>query len=119
MEPQTNHNLATADMFKVMFDYFKHLTALSTGSVLLLVTLIEKLFKEPLWKPLVVAAYVGFTSSILAALIAMFVVASFLGRPGNRSESPLNVFAVAASVSLVAYFIGIGCLVIFAIKNWY
>jgi len=115
----SNQGHSIADMSKVMFDYFKHLTALSTGSVLLLVTLLEKLFKDPLWKPLIVAAYVGFTLSILAALIAMIVVASFVGHPGNRTERSLGVFGVAATLALVTFFMGIGCLVTFAIKNWY
>lgn len=38
---------------KLYFDSMKHLTTLNTGSVLLLVTFLEKLFSSPRWRVLV------------------------------------------------------------------
>lgn len=37
---------------KLLYDTTKHLATLCTGSLLLLVTFLEKLFTSPLWKPL-------------------------------------------------------------------
>lgn len=39
------------EIFKGRFQYFRHLTALATGSILLEIAFIEKAFSHPLWKP--------------------------------------------------------------------
>ena len=39
-----------AEFRKLWSDYLKHLTTLSTGSILLIATFLEKLFSQPRWK---------------------------------------------------------------------
>jgi hypothetical protein len=56
---------------KLGFDYFKHLTTLSTGSIVLLGSLLEKLFAEPAWKPLVYLSFAAFVICIVASVFAM------------------------------------------------
>ena len=49
---QTAHE----ESWKLQYDIYKHLTTLSTGSILLLITFLEKLFARPIWKWLVIVA---------------------------------------------------------------
>jgi len=49
---------------KVVFDYIKHLTTLNTGSIVLLTALLEKLFTNPEWKPLIGATFISLIISL-------------------------------------------------------
>jgi hypothetical protein len=48
------------EIFKQSVDFFKHLTTLDTGSILLLAAFLEKLFSNPHWKILVAVSFFGF-----------------------------------------------------------
>jgi hypothetical protein len=99
---------------KMMFDYFKHLTTLSTGSVLLLVTLLEKVFLNPRWKLLIAFSYGGFVISILSSVIAMLMLVKLAGK---SSDPVMSVLAAGATTALASFFLSILCLAIFAVKN--
>jgi hypothetical protein len=53
---------------KLQADYLKHLTTLSTGSIVIISTFMEKLFRAPSWKLLVAMSLGGFTLCILGSL---------------------------------------------------
>jgi len=50
MKTEKDSEKADQEGEKLYFDSMKHLTTLSTGSVLLLVTFLEKLFSSPRWR---------------------------------------------------------------------
>lgn len=119
MNDQKPNDPLSGDVHKVMFDYFKHLTMLSTGSILLLVAFLEKLFITPEWKLLIVFCFAGFVLSILASLIAMVVVGSFV-RPRHKPTSiELKYWGIVAVTALSSFFIGLLCLIVFSVKNFY
>ena len=111
---------AREDGWKLLFDYFKHLTTLSTGSILILVTLLEKLFTNPRWKWLAVVALGSFVLSIFFAILAMhgtaYSVKHFIDS-GNDTRSRQNTFDEYACA--LTFVLGIMSIVVFALINLY
>lgn len=109
-----------AERHKAFYDYLKHLNTLSTGSILLLATFLEKLFTRPAWKILVV---VSFSSFILAILGSFVVYTIFLGSfPGPttdqlRGSRDIKVSRGTLWLVWIGFFIGVLSLAVFAIKN--
>ena|SRR5215212_2278920 len=101
---------------KLFYDLFKHVTTISTGSIVILVTFLEKLFSRPIWRPLIAIALGGFAVSILSSLIVMFINAMdvFQGDLSNRHKKTMNRFFLLVVFSFLT---GIISLVVFAIKN--
>ena len=54
---------------KLFNDYIKHLNTLSTGSILLLVTFLEKIFTNPHYKWLVIVSLICFLLSVIGGVI--------------------------------------------------
>ena len=100
---------------KLFVDYLKQLTTLSTASILLLVTFLEKLFKIPHLPGLVSLSLGAFLVSILGATLAQTISVASLGRanrPGSYAFGSVGI--VLAWGGFVA---GIILLTIFAIVN--
>jgi len=122
---------------KLDHDTYKHLTTLSTGSMLLLATFLEKVFQKPSWKFLVTAAFVSFIVSVGASVWAMSVssfqihaLAGAAFRVGIIDrEVPEREFDVKFERNIVlttvvtmtlawgGFLVGIGALAVFTIKN--
>ncbi|MDQ3847399.1 MAG: hypothetical protein M3261_00410, partial [Thermoproteota archaeon] len=60
---------------KLVYDTFKHLTTINTGSILLLVAFIEKLFTNPRWKVLITVAFISFIISTVCSIFMMIMIA--------------------------------------------
>ena len=105
---------------KITVDYFKHLTTLSTGSVLLIATFIEKIFTNPSWKPLVAVSVGAFLVSLISAV---GVMSAFVWDPHDHSDSSSvsrTLLIVLGTVGAWAGFL-VGMLVFaaFAMRNLY
>ena len=122
---------------KLLHDTFKHLTTLSTGSILLMVTLIQNLFKE---KGLQGGVFMGlsfacFIIAMLSATAIMIIIGDQLrGRAfydrlprtvvtrrffRRFFSSELRLGAVAVSICVPSFLMGIVFLVLFALLNFY
>jgi formate hydrogenlyase subunit 3/multisubunit Na+/H+ antiporter MnhD subunit len=104
---------------KLYYDSMKHLTTLNTGSVLLLVTFLEKLFSSPRWRALVAVSLVSFVISILCSVSSMFQSANHIKYSGKFRRLETRIKNVAYYFSLVTFLVGIVSLVIFALRNLY
>jgi lysylphosphatidylglycerol synthetase-like protein (DUF2156 family) len=100
-------------------DLMKHLATLSTGSILLLATFLEKLFTHPAWTALVIVAFVGFVCSILGALTWQLL--SLLHISAVRSQRAGlvagRVVVPVLGAALGGFLVGIASLAVFAIRN--
>ncbi|HEY6896129.1 MAG TPA: hypothetical protein VI279_02625 [Rhodocyclaceae bacterium] len=104
---------------KLGYDFFKHMTTLSTASLLLLSTLLEKFFRAPSWTALIGATFVGLIASLVFSLIAMFSLSITVTRSGDTKE-PFEALAGLGVVGSVGGFlIGIIALATFTLKNFY
>src|SRR5262245_37097190 len=70
--------MAQAEERKIIAEYIKHLSTLATGSLVLLITFLEKLTERPQWKIAVIIALIAFLLSILGGVLVytMPIVAS-------------------------------------------
>jgi hypothetical protein len=71
---------------KLLFDVCKHLTTLCTGSILILVALLEKLLQNPRWKLLIVVSFGGFILSIIYSVVTMLDISMSLRRSQPRGK---------------------------------
>jgi hypothetical protein len=98
---------------KLMFDAIKHLTTLSTGSILFLVALLEKVFKTPHWRALVAISFSLFILSILTSMRVMVFMAGHVARRGETVK-PITPFYIVGAWSFLAAII---CFAIFVVRN--
>jgi hypothetical protein len=107
------------ERYKISIDYLKHITTLSTGSIILIATFLEKLFSKPLWKIAVIISLSGFMLSVFCATVSYSLGLAF-SFPGEHGETPGSVeligglFIVATWVGFLA---GVLSLSLFAIRN--
>jgi hypothetical protein len=114
-EPQ--HNV---EFYKAYIEYLKHLTTLSTGSIILIATFLEKLFAQPIWKFAVFISLSGFMLSVLSSVIAytLIVYFEFPGSPIEKSPGwVVNLGGTGVLFTWIGFLIGILSLATFALRN--
>lgn len=106
------HRLNDDDLLKLSFEWCKHLSTLSTGSILLMVTFIEKLSSQPDWKILLSISLVGFVATIIGSL---GVQLEHLIEQGYGEPTKLGF--IAGLMAILGFLLGILSLTIFGLKN--
>lgn len=105
---------------KLIYDAYKHLTTLNTGSIVLIATFSERIFKEATWKPLVGVALVMFVLSMITAFLSMGIVAQKIHDAGSAEgdefvwEAFLGLTALPA---LICFLLGLVAFAIFSLRN--
>jgi len=100
---------------KLFYDYLKQVAAVSTGSTLLIVAFLEKLFINPRWKWLVVVALICFIVTIALSLIPQFVLLDSFD-PETEQYQPFGAIGFLAMSGI--FIIGIVSLVVFGLRNF-
>jgi hypothetical protein len=115
---------ACREGLKMQFDVFKHLTTLSSGSILFLVTFLGKSGQQPLWRPLVAVSFVCFLLSSVSAVVVMLAIARTIRRnemTDKGEKKPVGVFAYCTQYgfrfTVCAFGAGVLSLVLFGCKN--
>jgi len=101
--------------------FLRHLTTLNTGSILLLVTFLDKLFKYPEWQSLIGVSLISFAISICGCLIIHLLSILMIAKTTNKKSSYAGCFfeGLLVLLSFGGFFIGLVSMVIFAMKNLY
>ena len=107
---------AHEESWKLQYDIYKHLTTLSTGSILLLITFLDKLFAQPVWKGLVIVALCSLFASILLSFVVMNLMASQVREMEVDQRFVKRNLAVII-IALSTFSLGIVSLIFFAVKN--
>jgi hypothetical protein len=100
---------------RLFHDTFKHLTTLSTGSVVLIATFFEK-SKSLQWRSLASLALIGFIISTLGSVLLMLFLAkdvSIMGKPTPRDW----LFRYGSWITGVCFVLSVLLLAIFAAAN--
>lgn len=116
---ETPSNTAHAEGEKLYFESMKHLTTLSTGSILLLVTMMEKLFHSPRWRALIVSSLISFGVSILCSVSSMLQSANSVKWHGDFPKIEASMKDLMYYLALVTFLLGIIGLILFAMKNFF
>ena len=106
------------DGLKLFHELFKHLTSLSAGSLLLLATLLDRLFQSPTWTPLIGVAFVGFAVSLVGSIASMIAFARATQMSGDI-ETKNTVYVPSVVAALAGFAVGLGGLSVFSLKNFY
>ena len=94
------------ETYRLVFDLLKHLTTLSSGSILLLITLFEKVFKLSPPGYQLLFAFGGFFFSIVCSVVAMLLLA-FNASDGALQGRDAGVFSWMASLGWCLFTIGV------------
>jgi len=107
------------EFLKQVADHFKHLTTLSSGFILVMATMIDKVFHGPKWRILMAASFFFFVVSIVASLMAQAYCIDHIKDPQDLPEKPTSNLTVGSMLSAWASFVvGVLALIIFAIRNF-
>jgi len=116
-EWKPNFLLSTPEGGEQFFDYLKHLTTLSTGSILLEVAFLEKVFSHPKWKACAVISLLSFMISVMASIVvywhSLMMTFSALGKTDIRRI----LLLVGLIFTFSGFVLGIVSLTVFAIAN--
>ena len=107
------------DKFPFVIDYIKHITTLSTGSIVILATFSEKL-KASRFRKSAATSLVGFVLSILSATL-VYTYALIFEAPGGSFESTPEHAKIVGGLALIimwlSFLVGITFLAKFAFSN--
>lgn len=106
------------EFWKAQIEYYKHLTALSTGSILLIATFLEKLFATPHFKWLVIISLFGFLVCLVFSIIAYTVIVDYKF-PGAL-PSKINLVPLGKVITVCVwsgFLVGVVSLGVFTIIN--
>lgn len=98
---------------KIAFDWCKHISTLSAGSILLVITFLEKLKTQPDWKFLVPTALIAFVVTIVGTFLLQLAILTEEGIHGDIP--PLGW--VGTTVTIIGFLSGIIALALFGLKN--
>jgi len=107
------------EVYKIEFEYLKHLTTISTGSVLLIVAFLEKIFKHPESKYLIAISLCCFLGSIsFCAFSQLTIIEKASERLNIKLVKTVQNWTVGLLlIALILYVVGIVSLVVFGLKN--
>jgi hypothetical protein len=104
------------DAQKLDHDTYKHLATLGSGSIVILATLVDKLFPSPEWRPLVPFAIASLLASVVGSVFAMFAISYHVDR--SAEVAPRWFVGVLVLMSCGGFLGGIASIALFAIKNF-
>jgi predicted membrane channel-forming protein YqfA (hemolysin III family) len=105
------------ERMKLLYDLNKHMTTLSTGTLLLMAGLFGQVFKAPLWKPLAAGAFVLFACCVVTCVFAMFGFAMYSRATFATANDPVEFGVKAFAVALMLFVLGVVFFAVFSLKN--
>ena len=114
----TSDPVARREGLKLFFDAFKHLTTLSSGSIVVLVTVVGKIGSVPQWKGLVTLSLVSFLISIVGSIIVMLSTARTIRRNDTTDQLPDKLGGTYGYlIAVIGFALGLGFLALFGMLN--
>lgn len=118
--PNAAWHASKGEQYKALYEYLKHTATLSAGSILLIATMLEKLFAQPKARGAVLFAVVLFAVSIIASSVGFIIVAATFPRSDRATPTTRerDWLAGAASITCVAFAMGVIAMAVFFCWNW-
>ena len=106
------------ERYKLIFDYLKHLTTLSTGSIVIMATFLDKLLKAPEWPFLAIVSIIGFLIAVVFSVMThtLFLV-DLPVRAFPTKEWEKTLGGSFLFLTWFGFLLGVISLGVFAIKN--
>lgn len=99
---------------KLMFEHTKHITTLSAGSIVAIVTFYEKLGAQKDWKILIAVSLMSFVISIVSGLLAQIGTIDAFKLEDNEKDIPT---AISFAACWGFFSIAMISLCIYGVKN--
>ncbi len=116
--PRTNEP-ARLEGVKQLHDSLKHLTTLSTGSIVLTVAFLEKLFSNPEWKGIIIISILAFVGSLFCSVTGMLLQSIDTMNIENVGKShDIESIGKFMAISYYLFFAGVLALAVFFLKNF-
>lgn len=114
-----NNDWSEIEIYKFEFEYLKYLTTICTGSILIVITFMEKLFKNPEYKPLIAIALCSFLLSTIVCAISQACIIEKISEKKNLAwRDKIQKWTIGLILfALLSYLIGVVSLVSFGLKN--
>lgn len=106
---------------KLQFELLKHVTTLSTGTLLLVAIFVDKVFTSPVWKTLIAVAFVVLFLSVISSLFSMCMAATLVtgsSTPDASDRSKAICLILGLLFAAGMFLIGMGCIAVFVVKNF-
>jgi len=103
---------------KLFFELFKHLTTLSSSTVVISGTFIGNVFKNPECTVLIVITFICFISCILFGVLGMFVMASHSRGKESSMSLLLNLASSSLLIGAILFISGFITFSTFIVKNF-
>jgi hypothetical protein len=119
--PKRDWHVSDADFFKSIYEHLKHVATLTTGSILLLSTFLEKVFKQPAYAWLVGLSIGALFVALVASLVSYAGFLLAFPRPTSMgTEDPVKGIGIAGLMTMwVSFTVGVGAIAAFFLINWY
>jgi len=103
------------DQYRALCDYLKHVATLSAGSILLVATMLEKMFAQPSSRGWVSLAVGSFLVSLMASSVAFLMVAVMFPRANAKTpnETEKTMMAGAVILTCAGFVIGVASIAFF------
>jgi hypothetical protein len=118
MTDEETHKLWTERM-KSLYDLNKHVTTLSTGTLLLMAGLFEKVFKQPVFKILAAISFFLFAAVVVCSVISMLGLSLYSPRTFRTANDPVDLGIKALVTALILFIAAIVVFTGFALLNLY
>ena len=107
------------DGLKLFFELLKHVTTLATGSIVVVATFVDRVFREPKFKVFFGASLICFLVALALAVIGMlgFAARIRLSNPMYREDSR-EIGALNAAIAMTAFVTGAVSLALFTFLNF-
>jgi len=105
--------------FSLAYDYMKHIAFLCTGSILLIVTFLDKLFLNPEWTGLIGVSLIAFLFSVGCSILAQWGFIDSIDEADKASIENEGFTGIFLLLTMLFFFVGLINFVVFALKNLY
>ena len=131
-----SHTILTIEFIKVrleslkhQYDYFKNMTTLNTGAFILVVAFIERAFKNPIWREVILVSLACFSVSLFFSLRVMKSYTTFMEKvwgwnfPIDGEQAGIDIETLTKKLKNqrtwcgVFFFLGIFFLLVYAGAN--
>lgn len=103
---------------KIAYDSAKHITTLSSATVVVLATFIKDIFKAPEWSFLVPFVFASLMVAIVANVVTMLMIFNVVKAKGSATGYTAVVGPVSAWLGFAGFLAGYGLLSAFAVRNF-
>jgi hypothetical protein len=105
------------ERMKILYDLTKHVTTLSMGTLLLMAGWFDKVFKNPVWKPVAAGSFLLFASCIVLSVFAMFGFSMYSRSTFDTPNDPINFARNFFALALVFFGFGVSSFTAFTLRN--